>query len=116
MMTEDKSQLVSLGLQLAEMVKEVQKAQDLLKEVVEEYGMSSDPQRSLSPLFQIRRGILGTPGTHSYWKIKTAVFFHSGFYKTILLTAARNSGNTSCNGHPLIKNCTVQLCLRLDFT
>lgn len=42
MMTEDKSQLVSLGLQLAEMGKEVQKAQDLLKEVVEEYGMSSD--------------------------------------------------------------------------
>ncbi|MEY8318633.1 hypothetical protein AALB19_15140 [Oscillospiraceae bacterium 50-58] len=41
MMTEDKSQLVSLGLQLAEMGKEVQKAQDLLKEVVEEYGMSS---------------------------------------------------------------------------
>ena len=42
MMTEDKSKLVSLGLQLAEMGKEVQKAQDLLKEVVEEYGMSSD--------------------------------------------------------------------------
>ena len=42
MMTEDKRQLVSLGLQLAETGKEVQKAQDLLEKMVEEYGMSSD--------------------------------------------------------------------------
>ena len=42
MMTEDKSQLVSLGLRLAETGKEVQKAQDLLEKMVEEYGMFSD--------------------------------------------------------------------------
>ena len=42
MMTEDKRQLVSLGLQLAETGKEVQKAQDLLEIMVEEYGMSAD--------------------------------------------------------------------------
>lgn len=42
MMTEDKSKLVKLGLQLAETGAKVKNAQDFLEKMVKEYGMSSN--------------------------------------------------------------------------
>lgn len=42
MITEDKNQLVKLGLELAETGAKVKNAQDFLEKMVEEYGISSD--------------------------------------------------------------------------